>query len=90
MDRFQFYHRIGSGSSKKGHENFDHVPYARDANRVIAKALIEAGTAIDYDGLGGPYDFVDAGEPAAASFRIATYDGGENPNTDLDVYVFAS
>ena len=43
MDRFQFYHRIGSGSSKKGHENFDHVPYARDANRVIAKALIEAG-----------------------------------------------
>ena len=43
MERFQFYHRIGSGSSKKGHENFDHVPYARDANRVIAKALIEAG-----------------------------------------------
>jgi neutral amino acid transport system substrate-binding protein len=54
------------------------------------KALIEAGTDIDYDGLGGPYDFVDAGEPAAASFRIMTYDGGENPNTDLDVYVFAS
>jgi neutral amino acid transport system substrate-binding protein len=54
------------------------------------KALVEAGTDIDYDGLGGPYDFVEAGEPAAASFRIATYDGGENPNTDLDVYVFAS
>jgi branched-chain amino acid transport system substrate-binding protein len=52
--------------------------------------LIQAGEDIDYDGLGGPYDFVDAGEPAAASFRIATYDGGENPNTDLDVYVFAS
>jgi branched-chain amino acid transport system substrate-binding protein len=52
--------------------------------------LIKAGEDIDYDGLGGPYDFVDAGEPAAASFRIATYDGGENPNTDLDVYVFAS
>ncbi|MFW2336219.1 ABC transporter substrate-binding protein [Ilumatobacter sp.] len=53
-------------------------------------ALIDAGTEIDYDGLGGPYDFVDAGEPAAASFRIATYDGGENPNTELDQYVFAS
>ena len=44
----------------------------------------------DYDGQGGPYEFVDAGEPAAASFRIATYDGGDTPNTDLDVYVFAS
>jgi branched-chain amino acid transport system substrate-binding protein len=53
-------------------------------------ALIDAGTDIDYDGQGGPYEFVDAGEPAAASFRIATYDGGETPNTDLDEYVFAS
>ncbi len=44
----------------------------------------------DYDGQGGPYEFVDAGEPAAASFRIATYDGGDTPNTDLDEYVFAS
>jgi hypothetical protein len=33
---------------------------------------------------------VDAGEPAAASFRVATYDGGATPNVDLDVYVFAS
>jgi len=55
------------------------------------KDLIAGGsTDIDYDGLGGPYEFVEAGEPAAASFRIATYDGGENPNTDLDEYVFAS
>ncbi|MEM8620648.1 MAG: ABC transporter substrate-binding protein [Actinomycetota bacterium] len=54
------------------------------------KELIEAGTTdIDYDGVGGPYEFVDAGEPAAASFRIATY-GGEGPQEDLDVYVFAS
>ncbi len=54
------------------------------------KALIEGGTDIDYDGIGGPYDFVDAGEPAAASFRISTYDGGTIPNTDLDRYVFAA
>ncbi len=54
-------------------------------------ALIDGGsTDIDYDGLGGPYEFVEAGEPAAASFRIATYDGGATPNTDLDEYVFAS
>lgn len=52
--------------------------------------VIANGGDPDYDGQGGPYEFVDAGEPAAASFRIATYDGGETPNTDLDVYVFAS
>jgi hypothetical protein len=48
------------------------------------------GVDIDYDGLGGPYEFVDAGEPAAASYASRTYDGGETPNTDLDEYVFAS
>jgi branched-chain amino acid transport system substrate-binding protein len=52
--------------------------------------VIANGGDPDYDGQGGPYEFVDAGEPAAASFRIATYDGGATPNTDLDVYVFAS
>jgi branched-chain amino acid transport system substrate-binding protein len=51
--------------------------------------LVAAGEDIDYDGQGGPYEFVDAGEPAAASFRIATYDGGDTPNLELDVYVFA-
>jgi branched-chain amino acid transport system substrate-binding protein len=52
--------------------------------------LVEAGTDIDYDGIGGPYEFVDAGEPSAASYQIGTYDGGENFNSDLDEYVFAS
>jgi ABC-type branched-subunit amino acid transport system substrate-binding protein len=52
--------------------------------------IIANGGDPDYDGQGGPYEFVDAGEPAAASFRIATYDGGATPNTDLDEYVFAS
>jgi branched-chain amino acid transport system substrate-binding protein len=53
-------------------------------------ALVDDGTDIDYDGVGGPYEFVDAGEPAAASFGIRTYDGGATPNPDLDEYVFAS
>ena len=52
--------------------------------------IIANGGDPDYDGQGGPYEFVDAGEPAAASFRIATYDGGDTPNVDLDEYVFAS
>ncbi|HVR32704.1 MAG TPA: ABC transporter substrate-binding protein [Acidimicrobiia bacterium] len=53
-------------------------------------ALVDDGVDIDYDGIGGPYEFVDAGEPAAASFAIRTYDGGTSPNPDLDEYVFAS
>jgi len=53
-------------------------------------ALVDAGTDIDYDGFGGPYDFADAGEPAAASFRIWQYDGEATPNVELDTYVFAS
>ncbi|NBN96631.1 MAG: amino acid ABC transporter substrate-binding protein [Actinobacteria bacterium] len=51
--------------------------------------LVQAGTDIDYDGLGGPYEFVDAGEPAAASFRIISY-GAAGADTSLDKYVFAS
>ena len=46
--------------------------------------VIAGGGDPDYDGQGGPYEFVDAGEPAAANFRIATYDAADTPNTDLD------
>ncbi len=52
-------------------------------------ALVDAGEDIDYDGLGGPYEFVDAGEPAAASFRIDTY-GADGAEADAARYVFAS
>lgn len=38
------------------------------------KALIDAGTDIDYDGVGGPYEFIDAGEPGAAVFAIPQFD----------------
>ncbi len=52
--------------------------------------LIDGGsTDIDYDGIGGAYEFVEAGEPAAASFQIGTYDGAADPNADLFEYVFA-
>ena len=53
------------------------------------KAIIEGGGDPDYDGLGGPYEFVDAGEPAAASFLIATY-GEDGADDSLAEYVFAS
>lgn len=51
-------------------------------------AIIEAGGDIDYDGYGGPYEFVDAGEPAAASYRVITY-GADGPDVAQDRYVFA-
>jgi branched-chain amino acid transport system substrate-binding protein len=66
--------------------------------------LIAGGsTDIDYDGIGGPYEFVDQGEPAAASYQIVTL--GEldacaegwtdqeppcsGPDPSLDEYLFA-
>ncbi len=52
-------------------------------------AIIDAGGDPDYDGLGGPYEFVEAGEPAAASFRIQTY-GTDGRDEAQDTYVFAS
>ena len=53
-------------------------------------ALVEAGTDIDYDGVGGPYDFVDAGEPSSATFRISTYAGEAARDATQDEYIFAS
>ncbi len=52
-------------------------------------AIIAGGGDPDYDGFGGPYEFVDAGEPAAASFRIVTYTA-TGLDASLDQYVFAS
>ncbi len=38
------------------------------------KALIDAGTDIDYDGPSGPQTFGPEGEPTEASFKILSYD----------------
>lgn len=37
-------------------------------------ALVEAGTDIDYDGVSGPLEFIDAGEPSQASILILEFD----------------
>ena len=37
-------------------------------------ALIDAGTDIDYDGVSGPLDFIDEGEPSVASILILEFD----------------
>lgn len=51
--------------------------------------LIEAGSMIDYQGLGGPYDFDANGDPTVASFRVVTY-GYDGIEESLDRYVFSS
>jgi len=47
------------------------------------KALIDAGTDIDYDGPSGPQTFGPEGEPTEASFKIMTYD--ENNEVEAGV-----
>ena len=37
-------------------------------------ALVQAGTDIDYDGVSGPLEFIDAGEPSQASILILQFD----------------
>ncbi len=50
--------------------------------------MVKAGTDIDYDGIGGPYDFIDAGEPSIASYQVVTY-GTNGPDPALDEFVIA-
>ncbi len=52
--------------------------------------LIEAGTDIDYDGVGGPYEFSDAGEPTEASFAILQYGDDNQIDDSLTEFQFAS
>lgn len=38
------------------------------------KRLLDAGTDIDYDGVSGPLDFIEQGEPGQATIEVYTYD----------------
>ncbi|MFN0092500.1 MAG: ABC transporter substrate-binding protein [Acidimicrobiales bacterium] len=51
--------------------------------------LVKAGKDIDYDGIGGPYEFGDAGEPNSASFAIQQYGDGNKIDDSLTKYRFA-
>ena len=41
--------------------------------------LLAEGVNIDYEGLGGPYEFNNCGDPTKASFAIVAYDGDPEP-----------
>ncbi len=54
------------------------------------KGLIAEGEDIDYDGVGGPYTFGDAGEPTEASFAILQYGADNTIDDSLTEYQFAA
>ena len=41
--------------------------------------LLAEGVNIDYEGLGGPYEFNNCGDPTKTSCAIVAYDGGSEP-----------
>jgi ABC-type branched-subunit amino acid transport system substrate-binding protein len=47
------------------------------------KEMLEAGTDIDYDGLSGPVEFDENGNPSEATVGVYQY-GGDNKNTAID------
>ncbi len=53
------------------------------------KDLIADGEDIDYDGAGGPYTFLEAGEPSEASFAVQQYGSDSQIDDSLTEYKFA-
>lgn len=51
--------------------------------------LIAEGEDIDYEGVGGPYNFTEEGEPSEASFAIQKYGIDNQIDPALTVYKFA-
>ncbi len=49
-------------------------------------AIVQAGGDVDYDGISGPLEFVDAGEPSVASFGVLQF--GEDNMIDNDMTEF--
>lgn len=69
------------------------VEVTRDGERCFdfaeCQRLLARGRDIDYDGLAGPHEFTDEGDPRVASFAVLTYSGGESPDPTLREYVFS-
>ncbi len=54
------------------------------------RALAEAGTDLDYDGVSGPMEFSGNGEPTEASIAIQTFGDDNRIDTSLDEFILAS
>lgn len=68
------------------------VAVTRDGEKCFdfaeCKRLISEGVDIDYDGLAGPYELTDDGDPRVASYVVSTYAGAER-DPAADTYVFS-
>jgi branched-chain amino acid transport system substrate-binding protein len=66
------------------------VGVSRDGEKCTTfaqcKSLLEAGTDIDYDGVSGPVEWSDAGDPTAATIGIFEY-AADNTYSNVD-YLF--
>ena len=79
----------------------DGIEYANEINEVTrngekctefaaCRALAEAGTDLDYDGVSGPMEFSGNGEPTEASIAIQTFGEDNRIDTSLDEFILAS
>nr|MBA2555328.1 branched-chain amino acid ABC transporter substrate-binding protein [Geodermatophilaceae bacterium] len=50
-------------------------------------AIVQAGGDVDYDGISGPLEFVDAGEPSVASFGVLQFGEDNAIDNDQTTYV---
>lgn len=68
-------HAAGENSSDAIVENL--VEVTRDGTKCTSYAecleLLDAGEDIDYDGVSGPLDFTDAGEPSTGTYAVAMF-----------------
>lgn len=54
---------------------------------ATCKALLDAGTDIDYEGLSGPVEFDDNGDPSIATMGVYEYEANDKYVPKLDLFV---
>lgn len=78
----------------------DGIEYANEINEVTrngekctdfaaCRALAEAGTDFDYDGVSGPMDFSGNGEPTIGSYGVLTFGDDNRIDDSLTEYIVA-
>ena len=53
----------------------------------MPKALLDAGTDINYEGASGPVDFADNGDPSIATMGVYEYEANDKYVPRLDEFV---
>jgi branched-chain amino acid transport system substrate-binding protein len=67
------------------------ISVSRDGTKCTTfaecKALIAEGTDIDYDGLSGPIDFDQNGDPSYATMGVYLYSANDKYDAVLDEFI---